>query len=349
MWNTRFRIAGLIVSWTLLWVTAPALPADESGQLFARVNGQPLSMETYAQGLRNAGRNRFYHGTPPEDEVRLFRWQVGQELIDTMLMLQEAERLGIAADAEWVGQELDRLVKRFSQDPRWEENKQVVIDDLQLRLRRKNILNQLDKRWKEAVDAPNAQQLLEYYRSNPDKFTSPGRDHVRSILLKVDPSSGQEVWQNTRQLAESLKLRLDEGGDFNQLARDFSQDPSAESGGDMGYLHQGMLGATAQQAIDALQPGETTPVVQLLEGYALFRLIEREPPRINPLEQVRERATELWVRQARESAREAQLMALRERARIEILDPQYRELEQQLEQGQKLAKVDPGQGLKSVN
>lgn len=349
MWKTRFRIAGLIVSWTLLWVTAPALAADESGQLFARINGQPLSMETYAQGLRNAGRNRFYHGTPPEDEVRQFRWQVGQELIDTMLMLQEAERLGIAADAEWTGQELTRLVKRFSRDPRWEENQALVTEDLRLRLQRKSLLSQLEKRWKEAVDAPNAQQLLEYYRSNPDKFTSPGRDHVRSILLKVDPSSGQEVWQQTRLLAESLKLRLDEGGDFAELASEFSQDPSAESGGDMGYLHQGMLGETAQQAIDALQPGETTPVVQLLEGYALFRLIDRESPSVNPLERVRERATELWLRQARESARKEQVRRLRERARIEILDPQYRALEQELEQGQKLAEVEPGQGSKSAN
>ncbi|WP_275097259.1 peptidylprolyl isomerase [Sedimenticola hydrogenitrophicus] len=349
MRKMRYRIAGLIVSWALFWVMAPAIPADEAEPLFARVNGQPISMESYAQGLRNAGRNRFYHGTPPEDEVRQFRWQVGQELIDTELKLQEAGRLGLVPDPQWTGPEFDRLVKRFSKDPRWEENQQIVSDDLRLRLRRKSLLSQLAQRWKDAVVAPDDAQLLGYYRANPDKFTSPGRDHVQSILLKVDPSSGQEVWQQTRLLAETLKLRLDEGGDFAELAREFSQDPSAESGGDMGYLHQGMLGETAQQAIDALQPGELTPVVQLLEGYALFRLIDRELPRVNPLDRVRQRATELWLRQARESVQAEQVKQLREHARIEILDPQYRALEQELEQGQKLAEVEPGQGLNSAN
>jgi hypothetical protein len=345
----RYRIVGLIVAWTLFLATAPTVLADEAELLFARVNGQPISMETYAQGLRNAGRNRFYHGTPPEEEVRQFRWQVGQELIDTELKLQEAGRLGLVPDPQWTEQELDRLVKRFSKDPRWEENQQTVTADLRLRLQRKSLLSQLTQRWKDAVAAPDEAQLLSFYRANPDKFTSPGRDHVQSILLKVDPSSSQEVWQQTRLLAETLKLRLDEGADFAELAREFSQDPSAESGGDMGYLHQGMLGETAQQAIDALQQGELTPVVQLLEGYALFRLIDRESPRVNPLDKVRQRATELWLRQAQESFQAEQVKRLREGARIEILDPQYRELEQQLEQGQKLAEVEPGQGLKSAN
>src|SRR6185503_17229974 len=107
--------------------------------------------------------------------------------------------------------------------------------------------------------------------------------HLRIILLKVDPSSPQAKWDGARNEGAAIAKRLKGGADFKQLAKLHSAEGSAEGGGDMGYVHRGMLPESAQEAIDKLKPGEITEPVALLEGMAIFRLEQRKPPKLNAL------------------------------------------------------------------
>jgi parvulin-like peptidyl-prolyl isomerase len=123
-----------------------------------------------------------------------------------------------------------------------------------------------------------------------------------------------------------LVRQLRQGADFAELARLHSQDASAEAGGDLGYLHRGMLGSTAEQALAPLAPGEVSEPVRLLEGIAIFALRERRTPRLSPLAEVRARAAELCRRERSDQARRALLARLRAGAHIEVPDPGYRVL-----------------------
>ena len=73
------------------------LAADE---VFARVNGEEVLVSTYRAALRTGGRQRFYHGTPPEEEVIAFRKEIGEQLVDERLLHQEALRLGIEPEVD---------------------------------------------------------------------------------------------------------------------------------------------------------------------------------------------------------------------------------------------------------
>jgi len=114
-----------------------------------------------------------------------------------------------------------------------------------------------------------------------------------------------------------------QGEDFGELARRHSDDESAERGGDMGYLHKGMLGSQAQEVIDSLQQGEMAAPAMLLEGVAIFVLEDRISPRLNPLDKVRARAETLWLREARERAYSELVQSLRDRAEVTFSNPSY--------------------------
>jgi parvulin-like peptidyl-prolyl isomerase len=164
--------------------------------------------------------------------------------------------------------------------------------------------------------------LRAYYAANPEKFTEPERFRVSSILLKVDPSAPAAAWDAAMAEAVGIVSRLRAGGDFRELARLHSGDASAEQGGDMGYLHRGMMGSRAQVAIDAADLGVVTDPVRLLEGVAIFRVDERPVRRLHPLEDVAERAQDLWLREQRESRWSEFLDGLSKQAEIHV-NPQH--------------------------
>lgn len=79
-----------------------------------------------------------------------------------------------------------------------------------------------------------------------------------------------------------------------------------------------MLPDAAQVAVDKLKPGELSEPVVLLEGVAVFRLEERKPPKLNPLERVRDRARDLWMRDKGEETWTAFVAKLRRDTPVKV-------------------------------
>jgi len=88
----------------------------------------------------------------------------------------------------------------------------------------------------------------------------------------------------------------------------------------LGFLHRDMLGSAAQDALDSLAVGNLSGPVQLLEGYALFRLDGRRAAELNPFEMVRERAAALLLRETRDANWQAFTAKLRSAAEVKIND-----------------------------
>ena len=166
---------------------------------------------------------------------------------------------------------------------------------------RGNSLSQLEKSTRASVKA-DSKDAKAYFLKHPEKFTEPEKLRVSAILLKVDPSSPKEAWIKVDEEVQGLVKRLRGGADFAELARKHSADPSAKQGGDMGYLHEGMLPEGTQEVLSKLKPGETTDTLRLLEGIAVFRMTDRKPAQAHPFDEVKVRAQELAQRDQSEAA-----------------------------------------------
>ena len=134
------------------------------------------------------------------------------------------------------------------------------------------------------------------------------------IRLPTEP----ETQDSARRLAESLRARAAAGADFAALARRHSADPgSAREGGDLGWFERGRMVPEFESAVEALEPGQVSPVVTTRFGLHIIKLLERERPSFE--EVAATFRNDFQSRQA-EAFEQAYIDSLVEAANVEIQD-----------------------------
>jgi parvulin-like peptidyl-prolyl isomerase len=164
----------------------------------------------------------------------------------------------------------------------------------------------------------DAAAVKAYYDQNPGLFTQPASNRIALILLGVAPSAGPPGWEAARAEAARVVEQLEAGADFAELAALHSSDASAHAGGDMGYQHEGALSPEVEAAIAELDIGEVSAPVRVLEGMAIFKLLDRRSRQLQDFENVSERAAGLLTRQAGEAQWQQLLERLRAKADVRI-------------------------------
>ncbi len=292
----------------------------DSVHVFATVNGEIIEHSAYRNAVRAGARQRFYHGKPPEAEILAYQQEISDMLVDQMLMHQEAVRRGINPDSRNVEVELGRLIQQYVDVPGRVNEKQQLVPLLRQSLERRDRVRQLEESLRNSIAEPSEETLIAYYKAHPKTFTSPSQERVSIILLKLPPWASGVEWEGKREQAENIYDELNQGLSFDEAARRYSDDPTAASGGDMGYLHTGMLGDAAEDAIAKLNVGEVSQAVVLLEGVALFLLRDRIESKLNAFEKVHERARRLWIREQKDLIVKQTKQRLRNSAEIHYSD-----------------------------
>ncbi|MEM7528978.1 MAG: peptidylprolyl isomerase [Pseudomonadota bacterium] len=142
---------------------------------------------------------------------------------------------------------------------------------------------------------------------------------IQEIGLAMTGDGRSEA--ETRALADRLRAELSEGGDFAAAARRFSSAPSAEQGGEVGWVSSGTLPAELNERLQRLAPGEISAPLPVPGGISLIRLIERRDQggggdSDDP--QLRERVRRQIIREQSERLAEGLLQELRRDALIEL-------------------------------
>jgi peptidylprolyl isomerase len=290
--------------------------------VFATVGKEVITWREYRNAYNHDAKNKFFHGKPNDEVLASFQREVGNKLVDDILLLKEAKLRKLKPDNAAVNQELQQYEQKFSRDPKWPEARKRVLPKLTKTLQDENLRRQLEALVRN-VPPPTTKQLKKYFDANPDKFTSPPQPKISVILIRVDPSSTSEEWNKATEEADGLVKRLRSGEDFAAMAREYSGDITAEEGGDMGYLHSGMLPGLPEQTVAKLQPGETSDPVRLLEGVAIFRLTDRIQPPPLSFEASQPRAKELWLKEQGDIAWESLNTKLRKQTHVHIDESRF--------------------------
>jgi len=290
-----------------------------SDEYFAKVNDKLIPAKQYLDAFREGVRETFYHGKVTEKELDSFRDSVAQKLVDETLLVQQAQKLGIKPNSDQVAKEIEKQTAKYRKQQNWEKGKDAIIASVRPAIEMENVIEQLKQQTKN-IPQPSLDEVKKYYKEHADKFTAPEKWNVSIILLKVEPSSPSSVWQETSELADDLVRRLREGENFEELARIHSGDESAIEGGNMGYIHTGMLSKPAQNVLNTMEIGQISEPVMILKGVAIFRLNGIQGSRLNDFEKVKERATDLLYRQLGDEAWENLIISLRKNSKIDIND-----------------------------
>lgn len=136
-------------------------------------------------------------------------------------------------------------------------------------------------------------QLRRLYDEQRSAYSTPEKRYARHILIKTASDADEATMAEKRQQLEALRERIVAGEAFEDLAREYSEDPgSAKEGGDLGLVQPGVMVKPFEEALFDLQEGELSAPVKTTFGFHLIKLDRLEPGAVQPFEEVRDKILE---------------------------------------------------------
>lgn len=281
---------------------APAKTSAEM-QVVATVNQEPISLETFRQYYETERIRLRSLLSESEEEERVLREILLEDLIEKKLLDQEAQRLGIQVSEEELRSHYAQFTLQAAALGHTAADRPWIEALRQRIVQRKLIEHVLLPRIVIAEET-----LLEHYRQHRQEFHRPEEIHARHIVVR------------TRADYDRLRKRIAKRESFADLAETYSIVSAPYPGGSLGYVSRGMLPAALEKALFALQRkgSVTRKPLQSVSGYHLFQLVHRRKAGIPPYAEVKPQIR----RQLAESQQPVEyrrwMQGLRDRARIQI-------------------------------
>ena len=303
-------------------------------EIIVRVNSSIISLSdlkrSEEQLAAEAGKQD--PGTPPENQPK--PQDLLRDLIDSKLLSQKADELGISADTDVI-KRLDELRKQMhaesmedlekaaqAQGVSFEEFKQNLKD---------NILTQ--KVIQQEVGAHinvTQQEIEDFYNQHKDEMQRPEQVRLSEIIIstqQAQPSAAASVGlaapaddpvAQAKAKADAIYAQLVKGAKFDELAQKYSNGPTAAQGGDLEYFKRGTLAKQIEDQVFALKPGQFTEPIRTNQGWAILKMTEHQSEGVPPLKEVEPQIQERLYMTKMQPALREYLTKLREDAYIDI-------------------------------
>lgn len=256
----------------------------------ATVNGRAITYADIDKQYQSQFGSQGEH--PSDDQSEIQRLEVLRTLIDSEIMMQRAEKMGLLAVDTDIDAKFNELKAPYTQEEFQKQlnARKLTVDDLKAQLRRDLSVSKLFN--KEITSKINItdKDISDFYDANKASFDlAEPQIHMAQILvtpvpdpnvrnLKSDKAQNDE---QARKKIDNIMARLRQGEDFAMLAQNYSEDPnSSQNGGDLGFLPESAMekaNVELRKAVMTLRPGETTSVIRTAEGYRILKMLSREP------------------------------------------------------------------------
>lgn len=123
-------------------------------------------------------------------------------------------------------------------------------------------------------------EVEEYYKEN--KIDIPVRPEMYQVGMIVRfIEAGKDTKEKVLVEINKIRDKLNEGADFAELAKEYSDGPSAANGGNLGFFGKGMMVKPFEAAAFALMPGEISEVIETQFGYHIIKVLEKKGDEVN--------------------------------------------------------------------
>ena len=238
--------------------------------------------------------------SPSPEQANIVRLNLLRQMIEDEILQQRAAKLNLAASDEDVNAKLTEMKAPFTQEEfdRQLKQRNLTLDDLKRQIRRSLTTTKLMNKEIESKINITDNEIGGYYGAHKAEFNFiEPMYHVAQIVVTNSPGQQSGNLQNNKASGEAdakkkiqvLHSRLENGEDFGAVAMQFSENSNNNSnGGDMGFIPESALHNEPQayDAISKLKPGQITDVIPVADntngahrimGYAIYKLIGREP------------------------------------------------------------------------
>jgi peptidyl-prolyl cis-trans isomerase SurA len=158
-----------------------------------------------------------------------------------------------------------------------------------------------------------------YYEAHKQEFSQPEQVRLSEILVPTPDNATDAQVSQAQAKADDIEAKLKSGAKFEDLAKQYSGGPNADTGGDLGAFKRGELGSPVlEDPAFALQEGQWTAPIRTRQGFLILDVTKHQQAGIPPLNAVEQQVQQAVYEKAMQPALRAYMTSLREKAFIDI-------------------------------
>jgi peptidyl-prolyl cis-trans isomerase SurA len=328
----------LLLASTLFAQARPAAPQSPYGgvtveEMVARVNDQIITRSDYDRAMKELDDAARQHGASMQ-EVLAAHKDLLRNLIDQQLWLSKGKELNITGETELVNR-LNDIRKQYNLETiedleKAAKEQGVSFEDFKANIRN-GVITQLVMRQevgKRVQFTPGEAQR--YFEQHKQEYAQQESESLAEILVSTGTpdatatvaggvqSDDPAVLAAAQAKANDIEAKLHAGGDFSQLARSFSDGPTAAEGGDLGQFHRGALAKVLEDKTFVLKAGQFTEPIRTRQGFVILKVVEHIPGGVPAYKDVAQQVEENFYMARMEPAMRSYLTTMREQAFIDI-------------------------------
>ena len=337
-----------LIAFTVVPALASAQVVEE---IIARVNDQIITKSELAHSkdqLRDEAKQQDANNADKlySDKEK----DVLRDLIDQQLLLEKGKDLGISGDTDLIKQ-LDQMRKSMNLDSMealekeaekqgisWEDFKQTQRNQIitrkvigqevgghlalskeeeeQFYEEHKNEMEQPESiRLAEILVAPKAPAAAAPNPAEPKGVGAASETPLDQAAKQVPDAAAQAAAEAK---ANDLLKQIRGGANFEDIAKKYSDGPSASEGGALGSFKRGQLAKQLEDTTFAMKVGEVTDVIQTKQGYVILKVLEHQQAGIPPFKDALPKIEDALYYEKLQPALRAYLTKLREDDYIDV-------------------------------
>lgn len=273
--------------------------------------------------FRQRSLSELYHGEELREKMMESQQAALKDLIDRQLIIDHFNKEGFKIPEYAIDDRINTVVREeFGGDRtafirtlraqgfslarfREIERDKIIVQAMRQRAVRSDFVISPDK-----VEA--------YYRKNISEFSTPAEIKLSMIVLRPEFDGSDNPVESKRSMAKEIRSKLAEGADFAGMAQMYSDDSTADFGGDWGWIDSRTLTDSLNKVAFSLKPGELSDAIQVGDTFYIILVEAKKPAVTRPLAEVRDEITKKLFEEERIRLQDRWIDTLREKAFVKI-------------------------------
>jgi peptidyl-prolyl cis-trans isomerase SurA len=283
--------------------------------IIARVNDQIITKSDYDRALAELDQEGRRNNQTMQ-EISTAHKDLLRNLIDQQLWLSKGKELNVTGETELV-KKLDEIRKQYNLETiddleKAAREQGVSFEDFKASIRNQIITQEVMRQEVGEHIQMTPGEVERYYEAHKEDYAQPESERLSEILISTGGGDDPAKVAAAKAKADDIEARLHAGGDFAQLARSFSDGPTASEGGDLGQYKRGQLGKLLEDKTFDLQSGQYTDPILTRQGYIILKVVQHIPGGPRPFKDVTQDVEEAYYMSRMEPAIRAYLSKMRD-------------------------------------
>ena len=300
----------------------PVQDATDPGKVLAEVDGKKITQGEVDEEVENMMK-RARRKLPPERLAQMkgqFAMQAVDNLIMKSLLLNAIEKDGVQVSDEEVSVEFEKIKTQLPEGMTLEQflqNNNMTEAEIRETIKLEMTVNKLiTQHTDDKITPPTDEEVTNFFEENKERFATPETVTAKHILIACKPTEDEAVKKEKLDKAEKIRAELLAGGDFAELAKENSDCPSKERGGNLGSFSKNQMVPPFEEAAFSQKVGEVGAVVTTDFGYHIIVVEDHKDAKTVTLDEVKDRIQQIMTNQQRQKAAQQYVTELKAAANI---------------------------------